>query len=425
MTTRVGRWLPEDHRILKDWLQDTIQASDSKDREKLHPSVQAFWETINTDARLYMLFNSMFAELPAKKPYRNDPAGHHQIRDARHMCQILDYLLSTAPEWTHRAHVSGTVGLPFNAMFDWPMGTPSGWAVFLDPTVNKHLKQILDDWGSYLQNQGSANVLGDNDKGWLGTEGKKELTRVANEAYGTNHVFEEMFVCEPDKQYHGFSSWDEFFTRQYREGIRPVADPDNDDVLANACESKPYRVATEVSAREEFWVKGQPYSVCDVLAYDELAEHFVGGTIYQAFLSALSYHRWHSPVSGKIVKQYVVSGTYFSEPLFVGIADPHGADPFGEGTGQAYLSAVATRALIFIEADNPKIGLICVVPIGMVEVSTCDITVKEGQHVKKGEQLGMVRPSKYPSPRCSGALADRRKSSILEARPIAFCFATA
>jgi phosphatidylserine decarboxylase len=26
--------------------------------------------------------------------------------------------------------------------------------------------------------------------------------------------------------------------------------------------------------------------------------------------------------------------------------------------------------------------------IGMTEVSTCDITVKEGQKVKKGEQLG-------------------------------------
>lgn len=39
-----------------------------------------------------------------------------------------------------------------------------------------------------------------------------------------------------------------------------------------------------------------------MLAHDKLAEQFVGGTVYQAFLSALSYHRWHSPVSGKIVK---------------------------------------------------------------------------------------------------------------------------
>ena len=50
---------------------------------------------------------------------------------------------------------------------------------------------------------------------------------------------------------------------------------------------------------------------------------------------------------------------------------------------------MATRALIFIEADNPEIGLMCVIPVGMAEVSSCEITVYEGQHVKKGDQLGM------------------------------------
>ena len=45
--------------------------------------------------------------------------------------------------------------------------------------------------------------------------------------------------------------------------------------------------------------------------------------------------------------------------------------------------------MIFIEADNPAIGLMCVLPVGMAEVSTCEITVCEGQHVKKGSQLGM------------------------------------
>ena len=44
---------------------------------------------------------------------------------------------------------------------------------------------------------------------------------------------------------------------------------------------------------------------------------------------------------------------------------------------------------MFIEADNPDIGLMCMIAIGMAEVSTCDMTVKEGQHVKKGDQMGM------------------------------------
>ena len=41
--------------------------------------------------------------------------------------------------------------------------------------------------------------------------------------------------------------------------------------------------------------------------------------------------------------------------------------------------------MIFIEADNPKIGLMAFIGIGMDEVSTCELTVKEGQHVNKGD----------------------------------------
>jgi phosphatidylserine decarboxylase len=31
----------------------------------------------------------------------------------------------------------------------------------------------------------------------------------------------------------------------------------------------------------------------------------------------------------------------------------------------------------------------CVLPVGMAEVSTCEITVREGQRVRKGDEIGM------------------------------------
>ena len=105
-----------------------------------------------------------------------------------------------------------------------------------------------------------------------------------------------------------------------------------------------------------------------MLAHDPWAEQFVGGTVYQAFLSALSYHRWHSPVNGTIKKAYVVPGTYYSEPLYEDFVNGKGAPVDGENTSQEYLSVMATRAIIFIEADNPKIGLMNFQGIGMTEV---------------------------------------------------------
>ena len=57
---------------------------------------------------------------------------------------------------------------------------------------------------------------------------------------------------------------------------------------------------------------------------------------------------------------------------------------------QSYLAHVAARAVILIEADNPVIGLMAFVPVGMSEVSSCLIgpKVTPGYHVGKGEELG-------------------------------------
>ena len=181
----------------------------------------------------------------------------------------------------------------------------------------------------------------------------------------------------------------DFFTRQVHDSARPVASPGDDSVIANACESKVFNVTRDAKLRDKFWIKGQPYSVVDMLGNDPLAKQFEGATVYQAFLSALSYHRWHAPVSGRIKRCFVRDGTYFSEPLFESSVGGGDIDTGGISVAQGYISALATRAVIFIEADNPAIGLMAFIGVGMDEVSTCEITVKEGQHCTKGDETGM------------------------------------
>jgi phosphatidylserine decarboxylase len=229
---------------------------------------------------------------------------------------------------------------------------------------------------------------------WLGDLAKAEMVQVAKSAVGegsnpTPDRFEEIFNCDPKDEYYGFKSWDDFFTRTFRSGVRPVSGRGDDSVIVNACESAPLQVKTGVSLNSRFWIKGQPYSLENMLNFDEHASLFDGGTVYQAFLSALSFHRWNSPVSGTIKKVSVVNGSYYLENLYEGFANPQGADPSAPNDSQPFLTAAATRALIFIEADNPKIGLMCVMPVGMAEVSSCQVTVNMGDRVEKGQQLGM------------------------------------
>ncbi len=69
--------------------------------------------------------------------------------------------------------------------------------------------------------------------------------------------------------------------------------------------------------------------------------------------------------------------TYYAE------APVEGYDPSGPNDSQGYITELAARALIFIQSDNEKIGLMCFVAVGMAEVSSCEIMVTEGQQVKK------------------------------------------
>jgi phosphatidylserine decarboxylase len=253
------------------------------------------------------------------------------------------------------------------------MGTAAGFAAFLNANVNAQLKIILNEWARFLSSADSTYVLGEDPRrGWFGEDAKKAMPN-----------FERDFLCDPSQLHYGFKSWDDFFTRELRPGARPVAHPGNDAVIVNACESAPYRIARHVKLIDKFWIKSQPYSLTHMLANDALAPLFAGGTIYQAYLSPLSYHRWHSPVNGRVVKVVLKEGAYYSEAL------SEGFDPAGPNDSQGYITAVATRALMFIAADGPDIGLMCVMAVGMCEVSTCQVTVYEGQTVRKGDQLGM------------------------------------
>jgi len=387
---KAGAWLPADHRIHHEWLGNQVEHAKNNKKE-LIPVLQEFKEFIEGNTRIYMLFTQMFQEVPVKHPYNKDPTGRKQIHDYHHLLEILNHTFGNAPQWIDAAANVGMVGVPMCAILDYPMGTPSGYAAFLDPDVNKMLKKVLNEWGKLLASPKSAEVLNTHKQGWFGEVAQKDMMEVANAPYKTNHKFEDFFVCDPSQKHYGYKSWDDFFTRKFKEEVRPIASPEDDNVIANACESKVFNVAKNVKLRDQFWIKGQPYSIRDMLAHDPLAENFAGGTVYQAFLSALSYHRWHAPVSGTVRKAFVQDGTYFSEPLFEGLGEPGVTDIDAGGicVGQGYLTSLATRAVIFIEADNPAIGLMAFIGVGMDEVSTCDITVKEGQHITKGQETGM------------------------------------
>lgn len=378
---KVGKWLPSDQLFLHHWIKKVAEEAQNSDK-KLYPPVQMLKDLIESDALLQEKFTLMFEEIPNKPQYQHDAFKQSTVKNYDEMLTIINHMMTKAPEF----NATGLVGCPINAVLNWAMGTKAGYDVFLDPRVNDCFRDILTYWGEFLASDKSAYVLNTGETGWLSQDA---LTQMSKAAFGTN--FLDIFEAPNqniDERY-GFTSWDEFFTRKFKAGVRPVECPDDDSIVVNACESAPYRIATEVKKSDKYWIKAQPYSLQDILNKDDLTDKFVGGTIYQAFLSALSYHRWHAPISGTIVKAYNVYGTYYSENYYEGFADGDEVDPAAPDYSQAYIAEVASRAIIIIEADNKDLGLLAFVAVGMAEVSSNEITVKVGQHVNKGDEIGM------------------------------------
>ena len=332
----------------------------------LHKPVDDLKNAILTDPQINMLFHEMFWQ---QYHLQGDTSQGSKIRSWQLMIIIIDHIMTKAPSFNK----TGLVAFPINVILNWPMATTAGFAAFLNDKVNKLFKNILNYWAAFLSSPASCYVLSDDARhGWFGEDAMEAMPNFADE-----------FKCDPDAPYYGFKSWDDFFTREFRPGARPVVSPEDDYVVANACESAPFKIAKNVRNRDFFWIKKQRYSLDFMMNMNHLAKKFHGGTVYQAFLSATSYHRWHSPVSGTIFKTELVDGSYYSQTC--NIKD----DPASPNMSQGYLAQVAARGIIYILADNPDIGLMCFVAIGMSEVSSKDITVKEGDKVKKGDQLGM------------------------------------
>lgn len=361
---RRAGWLPADQDGLEGWLRGRLdQVRSREDGDIRHRSVAAFRDLVESDPILRMHAHQMIAQVPTGREYRE-----RHLQSVDEMFRLIDDVLGTAPEYGQQM-----VMTPVDGVLDWAKATPAGFSFFRDRRVNDAIRAVLDEWSAFLSSPASLGVLNDSDTGW-----KSES---AQEAVGM-----DQYRHDPADEHWGFSSWNDFFTRRFRDGERPVASPDDDGVVVSPVEATPYRIAHSVRRQDEFWIKGEPYSLDDMLAGDPAAATFEGGTVFQAFLSALNYHRWHSPVSGTVVRAEVVPGTYYSE-----------SDAQGVGSGaaqpthsQGYMAHVATRAILHIEADDPALGLVAVLFIGMSDVSSCIIgdETTVGAHVAKGQELG-------------------------------------
>ncbi|EAU82946.1 phosphatidylserine decarboxylase [Coprinopsis cinerea okayama7 len=387
--SRYGGWLPAQPAVYREFLKSQRQLGRQRRRAAVEhvAAVAQFEKAIRSDPVMSQLMDQVFLQV-AKVP------GFDNIDNFEELLHTMDGIVTTAPKFQVVKDEDGntvgdSVGCPLYLLLDLPSNTSAGYDLFRMPAFNKVMGDVLNEWGRYLTTPDSGNVLNETEEGWFSPLSLAGLEKGRGR-------FNSTYVCpEPDSPNRGFTSWDAFFTRAFQPSARPVIASHDKSIIHNACESTVYAISRNVKKHDRFWLKAQPYSLYDMLDQnDEDAEMFVGGTVFQAYLSPEDYHRWHAPVDGVITKTVLVPGAYYAALPDEGAeeddpdlkpGDPHGASTRSQG----WLTVASVRALVFIKADNPDIGMVCFIGVGMSEVSTCETTVRPGDRVKTGDQLGM------------------------------------
>ncbi|MDQ3744981.1 MAG: phosphatidylserine decarboxylase family protein, partial [Acidobacteriota bacterium] len=318
----------------------------------MRPEVAAFKDWVTTHSVYRMWVTSMINQANAfvagldpktKKEIEGD-GDVIWIEDYDCLFELLNEIITTSPSF----NTTVQVGTPMNGLLAVAMGTEAGAALFHDTTFNLQFKKVLNAWNTFLKSSDSLDKLDINDP-------EKEGSWISQAAWAAG-VWNQM-VHDPSKPGYGFDSWNSFFIRKFVPGARPFQGDPNTDIDIG-CETTPWQYENNVALETEFWVKDVNYSLLDLFGGQEKwAELFVGGQLYQGFLSATHYHRWQAPLDGTIVRSWVQPGTYFAQ------RPGQGEDPgTWEGTeSQPYLGHVAARAIFVFEHKLcGYVALICI-----------------------------------------------------------------
>ncbi|CAO2648712.1 Nn.00g096610.m01.CDS01 [Neocucurbitaria sp. VM-36] len=290
------------------------------------------------------------------------------------------------------------------------------FAVPISPeSVNKTLP--LDDWISKF-----AVKVGE----YMDQPGSISDAAIASFQQSPLYNWDEAYV-PPE----GFPTFNKLFARHLKTGMRPISSPDDDSVVvypadstfkgawpindANNPEHEPNTITVDSRENQTVNLKHIDWHIEDLLKDSMYASHFVGGQFMHAFLNTFDYHRQHAPVSGTVVEVSKVQGLAYLEVN----ADKSGklrlrrrvrprlrkrrttfSVPdldFSEldapdDTGYQFLQ---TRGLVII--DNPLLGKVAVLPIGMAQVSSVKLvwTPDAGEsypiypnvRIKKGDEI--------------------------------------
>ena len=343
-------------------------------RKRCKKAINEFKTVVKENKYLNDAMTTMIKEIPHKidkhcdKHYRGYTITEHnkKPKNFNEVCSRLYKVVTNGPHFYDPNNPFN--GLPLIDLFAKLIASDTGLLFFGNIVINNHMKKILDLWSEFLMRPESCKVL--TPRGWLGMSSMDD------------------FKHDKTKKYYGFKCWNDFFIRRFKniDQSRPMSNA----LVVSACDAIFVIFKKNIKYTTDFMrVKGDIYSLKDMLfgVPDNIVRKFVGGCIYQAYLSAQTYHRYHSPVEGTLVHAEVVDGSLFLVNNFYEKNENKFCGQDQVMKSQQFLPNVQTRGICIFKTKD--IGYVGFIAIGMTEVSSCIIYKNLlGKKVKKGQEIG-------------------------------------
>jgi len=186
--------------------------------------------------------------------------------------------------------------------------------------------------------------------------------------------FHNLNINEVRDPLGSFKTFNEFFYRKLKVDARPVEKPEDPRRVVSAADCR-FMAFENISEATRIWIKGREFSVAKLLGErykDEIAE-YNGGALVIFRLAPQDYHRFHSPVDGKVGPITFIDGEYYTvNPQAIRTS----LDVYGENIRK------------IVPVDSPTFGRVFNVCIGAMMVGSIVLTVNEGDTVARGQEFG-------------------------------------
>jgi phosphatidylserine decarboxylase len=183
-----------------------------------------------------------------------------------------------------------------------------------------------------------------------------------------------------------FESFDEFFTRRLREGLRPLH-PD-ESVVVSPADGRIEDIGP-ITAGGRLVIKGSEYGVADLVGDPADVARYAGGQFVVVYLSPRDYHRVHAPIGGEIPVIRSMPGDYYPVNS-IGVR--HVPSLFSRNRRVAIVIDTKTHGRV-------TVVMVSAMVVGRISVSGIDARdVPIGTHrmdpprpVARGEEIGIFR----------------------------------